>query len=225
LPAAALWYGQQDIPADVVGVVADQREGGLDNDPTLTVYLPYYGASWSPMQFIVHMTGDPTAKVGTVRSILAEIDPTLPISSIQTLDEIVGDSVAGRRFYMLMLALFAGVAIVLALAGIYGVQSYSVSRRTSEIGVRVAMGATHEDVIRQIVRQGMRPAVIGTAFGLIAAFGIARLLSSLLFGIGSSDPLTYLGVAILLLTAALVACYLPALRAVRVDPVVALREE
>ncbi|UCC74202.1 MAG: FtsX-like permease family protein, partial [Gemmatimonadota bacterium] len=190
-----------------------------------TVYLPYYGAGWSPMEFVVHTGGDPTANVGTVRSMLAEIDPTLPISNIQTLDEIVGDSLAGRRFYMLMLAVFAGVAIVLALAGIYGVQSYSVSRRTSEIGVRVAMGATHEQVIGKIVRQGMQPAAIGIVFGLLAAFGISRLLSSLLFGVASSDPLTYVGVAILLAAAALVACYVPALRATRVDPVNALREE
>ncbi|UCC83925.1 MAG: ABC transporter permease [Gemmatimonadota bacterium] len=220
-----LWQGQGDLVAEVIGVVANQRERGLDNDPTLTVYLPYYGAGWSPMQFVVHTTGDPRANVGTVRSMLAEIDPSLPISNIQTLDEIVGNSVAGRRFYMLMLAVFAGVAIVLALAGIYGVQSYSVSRRTSEIGVRVAMGATHKQVIRQIVRQGMQPAAIGIVLGLIAAFGISRLLSSLLFGVASSDPLTYVGVAILLAAAALVACYLPALRALRIDPVNALREE
>ena len=129
---------QGDLTAEVIGVVANQRERGLDSDPTLTVYLPYYGAGWSPMQFVVHTAGDPTANVGTVRSMLAEIDPALPIANIQTLDEIVGDSVAGRRFYMLMLAVFAGVAILLAIAGIYGVQSYSVSRRTSEIGVRVA---------------------------------------------------------------------------------------
>jgi len=220
-----LWYSQNDFVAEVVGVVANQRERGLDSDPTLTVYLPYYGAGWSPMQFVVHTTGDLTASVGTVRSMLGEIDPTLPISNIETLDEIVGASVAGRRFYMLMLAVFAGVAIVLALAGIYGVQSYSVSRRTSEIGVRVAMGATHEQVIRQIVRQGMQPAAIGIVLGLIAAFAVSRLLSSLLFGIASSDPLTYMGVAILLAAAALVACYVPALRALRIDPVVALREE
>lgn len=220
-----LWHGQGDLTAEVVGVVANQRERGLDSDPTLTVYLPYYGAGWSPMQFVVHTAGDPTANVGTVRSMLAEIDPSLPISNIQTLDEIVGNSVAGRRFYMLMLAVFAGVAIVLALAGIYGVQSYSVSRRTSEIGVRVAMGATHEQVIRQIVRQGMQPAAIGIVLGLLAAFGVSRLLSSLLFGIASSDPLTYVGVAILLAGAALAACYVPALRALRIDPVSALREE
>ena len=109
---------------------------------------------------------------------MKSIDPDLPISNIQTLDEIVGDSLAGRRFYMLMLAVFAGVAIGLALAGIYGVQSYSVSRRTSEIGVRVAMGATHEEVVRQIVRQGMRPAAIGIVLGLVGIWDLSAAVQS-----------------------------------------------
>ncbi|UCC71035.1 MAG: ABC transporter permease [Gemmatimonadota bacterium] len=220
-----LWRGQEDFVAELVGVVENQRERGLDNDPTLTVYLPYYGTGRSPMEFVVHTAGDPMANLTTVRSILADIDPTLPVSNVQTLDEIVSDSVASRCFYVFTLAVFAGVAIVLALAGIYGVQSYSVTRRTSEIGVRVAMGATHEQVIRQIVRQGMPPAMIGIALGLVAALGLSRLLSSLLFGIASTDPLTYVGVAILLAAAALVACYVPALRALRIDSVIALREE
>jgi putative ABC transport system permease protein len=189
------------------------------------VFLPYYGTGSSSMQFVVHTRGDPMAIAGAARSLLAEIDPTLPISDVQTLDGIVGGTVAGRRFYMLTLAVFAGVAIFLALAGIYGVQSYSVSRRTSEIGVRVAMGATHSQVIRQIVRQGMQPAAIGIGLGLVAAFGISHLLSSLLFGVAPGDPLTYVGVTVLLAAAALIACYVPALRALRIDPVAALREE
>lgn len=220
-----LWHGQDETSAEVVGVVADQREQALDEDPTLMVFLPYYGTGSSSMQFVVHTRGDPMAIAGAARSLLAEIDPTLPISDVQTLDGIVGGTVAGRRFHMLMLAVFAGVAIFLALAGIYGVQSYSVSRRTSEIGVRVAMGATHSQVIRQIVRQGMQPAAIGIGLGLVAAFGIAHLLSSLLFGVAPGDPLTYVGVTLLLAAAALIACYVPALRALRIDPVAALREE
>ncbi|HSG82382.1 MAG TPA: FtsX-like permease family protein, partial [Gemmatimonadota bacterium] len=220
-----LWHGQEEVTADVVGVVADQLETALDRDPTFLVYLPYYGTGRPPMQFVVHAVGDPTVVVGTARSILAEIDPTLPISNVETLDEVVGESVAGRRFYMLLLATFASVAIVLALAGIYGVQSYSVTRRSSEIGVRVAMGATNGQILKQIVGRGMQPAALGIVFGLVAAFALSRLLSSLLFGIASSDPLTYAGVAVLLAAAALIACYVPALRALRIDPVVALREE
>ncbi len=220
-----LWKGQEDRRAEIIGIVSNQRERGLDSDPTLTVYLPYYGSGWSPMQFVVHTAGEPVALLPTVRSILAEIDATLPISNIETLDEIVGDSVAGRRFYMLMLAVFAAVALALALAGIYGVQSYSVTRRTSEIGIRVAIGASPDQVLRQIVEQGMRPAIVGIALGLLGAYALTRLMATLLFGVGASDPLTYLGVAALLTAAALVSCYLPARRALGVDPVAALREE
>ncbi|KPK81971.1 MAG: permease, partial [Gemmatimonas sp. SM23_52] len=134
-------------------------------------------------------------------------------------------SVADRRFNMLLLLILAGVALLLALAGIYGVQSYSVARRTSEIGVRVALGATHERVVRLMVRQGMRPALLGIGLGILGALALSRLLTGLLFGIAPSDPLTYLGVALLLAAAALISCYLPALRALHLDPVTALREE
>jgi putative ABC transport system permease protein len=220
-----LWRGQGPMEAEIIGVVANMRERGLDRDPTLAVYLPYHGLGWSPNYFVVHTAGDPTAIIPTLRAQLAELDPGLPISRVQTLDELVTDSVATRRFNMFLLAIFAGVALILALAGIYGVQSYSVTRRTSEIGVRVAMGATPDRIIKQIVRQGMVPAVFGIVVGLIGAFVLSRLMSSLLFGIAASDVVTYAGVAILLTAAALLSCYVPALRALRIDPVSALREE
>jgi putative ABC transport system permease protein len=141
------------------------------------------------------------------------------------MDEIVSGSVAERRFNMAMLAIFAGVALLLALAGIYGVQSYSVARRTSEIGVRVALGASRDNVMGLVIRQGIRPAAFGIVLGLLGAFLLSRLLSSLLFGIAPSDPGTYVGVTVLLGAAALLSCYLPARRALRIDPVTALREE
>jgi len=144
---------------------------------------------------------------------------------VTTLDEIVDDSVAARRFNMILLAIFAGVALLLALAGIYGVQAYSIARRTSEIGVRVALGASGETVLKQIVGQAMRPALIGIGLGLLGAFALSRLLSSLLFGIAPSDPTTYAAVAVVLAATALISCYLPARRALLVDPVTALREE
>jgi putative ABC transport system permease protein len=156
---------------------------------------------------------------------LAEIDPNLPISDVESMDEIVANSVATRRFNMLLLTVFAGVALLLALAGIYGVQAYSVTRRTSEIGIRVAMGARPAQVIAQVVGQGMRPAVLGIVVGVAGAFALSRLMSSLLFGVAPSDLLTYALVAALLAAAALLSCYVPALRALRIDPVNALREE
>jgi len=220
-----LWVGQDDVPGEVIGIVGNMRERGLDSDPTLTVYMPYYGSTWSPINFVAHTAAEPTTVVPTLRTILAELDPAVPLSNVTTLDEVVSDSVAARRLNTILLAIFAGVALLLALAGIYGVQAYSVARRTSEIGVRVAMGATGEKVIKQIVTQAMRPALIGIGLGLLGAFALSRLLSSLLFGIAPSDPITYVAVAAVLATTALVSCYLPARRALQVDPVTALREE
>jgi len=222
---AILWKGQDDIEAEIIGVVGDMREIRLDLDPTLVVYLPYYGAGWSPMHFVIHAAGEPAALVPTLRALLTEIDPDLPISDVMSMDKIVTDSVATRRFNMAMLAIFAGIALLLALAGIYGVQAYSVTRRTSEIGIRVAMGARPAQVIAEIVRQGMRPAILGIVVGVAGAFILSRLMSSLLYGIAPSDLLTYASVALMLAAVALFACYVPARRALRIDPVNALREE
>ncbi len=220
---AVLWMGQ--FTATVVGVVDDMRERGLQTDPTMAVYLPYYGDSWSPVHFVVHATTEPTSLVPTLRSMLAEVDPSLPLSGILTMDQIVTDSVAAERFNAVLLTFFAAIALVLALAGVYGVTVYSVTRRTSEIGVRVALGANPGSVLKQTIWYGMRPALIGIGAGLTCAFGLSRLLSNLLFGIEPSDPVTYAGVVMVLGSAALLSCYLPARRALRVDPVAALRDE
>lgn len=222
---AALWKGQTVRPAEVIGVVGDMRERGLANEPTLAVYLPYYGGGWSPVQFVVHTSGTQAALATALRSTLAEIDRDLPIANVRSLDEIVSQSVASRRFTMLLLASFACVALVLALAGIYGVLSYTVSRRISEIGVRVALGASHADVLRLVIGQGMRPVVIGITAGLAAAFGLSRLMTSLLYGVTPTDAVTYAGVAALLAMTAMASCYLPARQALRVNVVSALREE
>jgi len=220
-----LWAGQEGRPGEVIGVVADIRERGLDSEPTLAVYLPFYGiGGWSP-DFVLHTSGEPTAVVPALRSLLAELDPNLPLTDIQTLDEIVGASVAERRFVMALVGLFAALSLLLASAGVYGVQAYTVSQQTSEIGVRVAMGAAQGRIIRRIVVQAMGPAVLGIGAGLGAAAGLSRFLASLLFQVGAGDPGTYLGVSGLLLATVLLACWIPARRAARVDPVIAFRSE
>ncbi len=222
---ALLWKGQNNLPAEIIGVAANQRERGLDSDPTLTVYLPYYGASGGAINMVVHTSGEPTTIVPTFRAILADIDADLPLSRIETLDELVSGSLATRRFQMFLLMIFAGVALLLAMTGIYGVLAYTVARRTSEIGLRVALGASHRNVVTLIIGQGMRPILIGMVAGLLGALGLSRFLTTLLFGIKPADPITYVIVACLVIVTALIACYVPALRALRVDPVAALREE
>jgi putative ABC transport system permease protein len=209
----------------VVGVVEDMRERGLDENPTRAVYMPYNGASWSPVYFVVHSTGDPMTLVPTVRRLLADFDPNLPMYDIGKLDDAMRDSVAGRRLNALLLAAFSVVALVLALAGVYGVMAYSVAKRTSEIGVRVALGAGPAAVMKQMISVGVRPAVAGTVVGLAGALALSRFLSNLLFEIEPTDLATYVAVTLLLVVAALASCYVPARRALRIDPVTALREE
>jgi putative ABC transport system permease protein len=222
---ALLWKGQDNSPAEVIGVVADQRERGLDSDPTLTVYFPSYGYGPGPMQFAIHTAGNPTALTSTLRSILKELDPNLPLSNVQTMDEVVSQSVAPRRFNMFLITIFASVALLLALVGVYGVLAYSVGRRTAEIGLRVALGATPGKVLTLIVGQGMRPIFMGIGIGLVGALALSRFVSSLLFGVKAADPVTYGAVTLLVIAAALLSCYVPARRALRVDPVAALRQE
>jgi len=222
---ALLWKGQEGSPAEVIGVVGNQRERGLDADPTLTVYIPSYGSGAGEVQFAIHTAGNPASLTNSLRSILKELDPNLPLSKIQTLDEVVSQSVAPRRFNMFLITIFAAVALLLALVGVYGVLAYSVGRRTAEIGLRIALGATPRSVLTLIVGQGMRPILAGIAIGMAGAVGLSHFVSSLLFNVKPVDPLTYGAVALLVAVAALLSCYVPALRALRVDPVAALRQE
>ena len=219
-----MWEDERAI-GTVVGVVESMRERGLDQRPTRAVYMPYDGATWSPVHFVVHTAGDPMSLVPTIRGMLTDFDSSLPLYDIGNLDESLTDSVAGRRLNALLLSTFSFVALVLALAGVYGVMAYSVARRTSEIGVRVALGAGPARVLRQIVAAGVRPALIGIGIGLVGALALARFLSNLLFEIEPTDPMTYVTVVLLLAVAAIFSCYIPARRALSVNPVEALREE
>lgn len=220
-----LWQGQGGAPAEIVGVARDMRDWGLEADFSRTVYIPFYGRMNSSPEFLVHTAGPPAAVLPAVRAILAEIDTDLPVSDVRTLDDMIGASVASRRFLMLLLGAFAGVALLLALAGVYGVLSYAVARRRAEIGMRIALGASRRGVVRLILAQGLRPVAAGLALGLVAAFALSRLMTSMLFEVAPVDAPTYVGVTALLALASVFSCWMPAYRATRVDVMSALREE
>jgi len=160
-----------------------------------------------------------------VRAEVRRLDPALPVSKVLTMRAITDRAISGPRFNMLMLSLFAGVALALAAVGIYGVISYTVSQRTHEIGIRMALGAQVRDVLRLVVGQGMALALAGIVVGLIGAFLLTRIVASLLYGVSATDPLVFAGVTLLLLLVALLACYLPARRALKIDPAITLRHE
>ncbi|HEY3937494.1 MAG TPA: ABC transporter permease [Bryobacteraceae bacterium] len=219
-----LWKGQGNLDAEIVGVVADSRERGLASAATLTIYLPY-GANALPSEFVVHTRGNPLAIAPTIRAIVAGLDPNLPVADVRSFDEVVHRSLSPQRFNAILLAVFGGLALLLATTGIYGVLAYSMNRRTAEIGLRVALGASARNILVMTVGQGMRPALLGIALGTLGACWLSHYLVSLLFGVKSFDVLTYAAVAALLLVTALLACLLPGRRAMRTDPAVALRTE
>ncbi len=222
---AILWKGQGNRPAEIIGVVGNMRERSISQPPTLAVYMPVYGSGADNMHFVVHTSTSFEALTPMLRAALSNIDPALPLSNVQTMEQIVSGSTASRRFTLVLLSVFAAIALALALVGIFGVTSYSVSRQTAEIGVRVALGASHERVLRSIVMQGMKPVLVGIAVGLAAVLPLSRFIESLLFGVTARDPITYAGVAVLLAAAGVASCVLPARQALRIDVVAALRSE
>jgi putative ABC transport system permease protein len=223
---AILWKGQGNRPAEVIGVVGDMRERGLENDPTLAVYFPAGGAMGATtLQLVLHTRGRPQDLAPALRTVVASVDPNLPVSNIRTLAEIVTASVATRRMTMWLIATFAVLALVLALAGVYGVLAYSITRRTSEMGVRLALGAQHQSLLKSIVAHGMFPVAVGVVIGLAFALGLSRLMANLLFEVEPHDPATYAVAAGMVLLVAALACYVPARRVLRVDPAIALRIE
>lgn len=221
---AMLWKGQSNLDAEVVGVIGDNRERGLASGSALTVYLPY-GSNALTSEFVLHTRVNPFVLVPAIRSIVASLDPSLPVADVRSFDEVVRRSVAPERFNVILLGIFSGFALLLATAGIYGVLSYSISRRTAEIGVLVALGASRSNILRMAVVQGLRPALLGILLGALGAWWLSRDIAALLFGIKAFDLPTYLVVAVLLFATALAACYLPGHRATRIDPAVALRVE
>jgi putative ABC transport system permease protein len=222
---AILWRGQGNQKAEVIGVVGDMRERGISQPPTLAVYMPVYGSGADNMHFVIHTTGSVEALTPMLRAALSNIDPALPLSNVETLEQIVSRSTSSQRFSVILLSAFAAIALALSLVGIFGVTSYAVSRQTAEIGVRVALGATHDRVLRLIVLQGMKPVVIGIVAGVVAALALTRFIESLLFNVTPRDPMTFGSVTALLMATALLACIVPARQALRIDVVSALRAE
>jgi putative ABC transport system permease protein len=212
--------------ATIVGVVGDVRGFALEEPPLPTMYWPVAQIRATPaLAIVVRTQGDPAALAGAVRGAIAEIDPVQPIYDMQTLDQLVARSLGQRRFTLMLMLLFGLTALVLAAVGIYGVMAYAVTQRTQEIGIRMALGARAVDVLRLIVGSGMSLAATGVVIGLAGAFAITRLMTSLLFGVSPTDILTFALVSAALLGVALLACYLPARRAMKVDPLIALRYE
>ena len=218
--------GDPSAPAlEVIGIVGDVHAGSLQQRPNPTVYLPYWQRDRSVMTLIVRAAGDPASITGAVRAEIRRRDPEIPVPQFRSMTDIVSASVAPRRFQLTLVLLFAGIALALASLGIYGVVSYSVAQRRGEMGIRMALGATGGDLRTLVVRQGLAPVVAGLAAGLVCAIAVGRILSGLLFNVSAADPLTMSIVAGVLLAVAASACYVPALRATRSDPLVALRYE
>ena len=207
---------------EIIGIVGDIRHRALESNAAAAMYMPAYEGS---MNVVIRSKGDPASLAAAVRKEVLQIDPNQPVADVRTMEQWLDRSVAGPRYRTTLLGLFALVALALASTGIYGVMSYSVSQRTHEIGVRMALGARRFDVLRLVVRQGMTLVIIGVLLGLGGAFALTRLMASLLFGVTAKDPFTFVAVSALLTLVAFVACYLPARRATKVDPLVALRYE
>jgi len=209
----------------VVGVVGDVRNFGLDAAAGPVMYLPYEGSVWNPVGVVLRTEGDPRGYTAALRDVVRALDPVLPVANIQTMDELLDSSLAPRQFNLLLLGAFAALALGLAAAGLYGVMSYVATQRTHEVGVRLALGAQQADILRMVVRRGLVLTATGVGVGLVGALWLTRLLRTLLFEVSGADPATFTGVAVLLTIVAVLACWLPARRAARVDPMVALRSE
>ena len=223
-----------DPTRQIVGIVGDVRENGLDSDPPPVMYVPFGQIPDGfmgllngvlPTTWLIRTTPQPLTLVNAVRQEFLNTDSNLPIAKVRTMEQVISGAIARQNFQMILLVVFASVALLLAALGIYGVMSYVVEQRTHEIGIRLSLGAGRNDMLRLVVGQGMRLAAIGVACGLAAAFGLTRLLEKLLYGVKSNDPLTYVIVALVLTSVAFLATFVPARRATKIDPVIALRYE
>lgn len=219
------------IPLEVVGVVGDSKQTSLKDAALPTIYVPTAQvpdklmASFRSFYFVIRTTGDPLSYVPAVRSEMLALDSRQPIRNIRTMDQVIATSISPQRFHMSLLALFGGIGLALSSVGIYGVMAYSVSQRTREIGIRMALGAQMRDVLRMVIGHGIKLTLIGVVIGLAGSFALTRALKALLFGVTPTDLTTFAVVSVALVMIALLASYIPARRATKVDPLVALRYE
>jgi putative ABC transport system permease protein len=227
LPAVGrrILIGASAEPVEVVGVVADVRDRDLGADAGRELYRPLAQNAPQSAMFVIATEADPIQFVNSIRSQVRAIDSDLPISAVRTMDEVIEASVGQRRLTMLLLQIFAGVAVVLALVGIYGVIMYSITQRTQELGIRRALGAQRGDILRLVLAQGLGLTLSGIGLGIAGALALTRVMKGLLFQVSATDPVTFAGVVVLFLMAALTASYIPARRATRIDPMTALRLE
>lgn len=210
---------------EIVGVVGDTKTGSLTGEGDMQIYVPHaQDSQWNFMGPVIRTAGDPAAFARTLRRDVHALDKDQPIYNVRTMEDVVMNSLGTRRVSMQLFTVFGCAALLLAAVGIYGVMAYSVTQRTQEIGIRMALGAQKSDILRLVVRQGMTLALIGVIAGLGGAFALTRVIANLLFGVGASDPLTFISISLLLIFVSLVACYLPARRAARLNPTVALAE-
>jgi putative ABC transport system permease protein len=198
---------------------------GLDTPAEPTVYWPHPELVMSEMTIVVRTANEPLALVSAVRNELQQMDPEQPMAAVSTMDQLLAGTLSRSRFTMLVLGVFAALALILACVGIYGVIAYSVTQRTQEFGIRMALGANRRDVFRLVLGEGTRLTLLGIGLGIVAGLIVTRLMATLLYGVSATDPLTFTAVTLLLAFVGLAACYIPARRATKVDPIVALRYE
>jgi putative ABC transport system permease protein len=213
------------LEMEIAGVVGDEKNSSLSKTADPAIYISHRQFAYRSMSIVVRTTAAPLDLANTVRNEVWALDRNLPVSNVKTMEQRMGDAIAQPRFSALLLGLFAALALLLAAVGIYGVVSYSVEQRTHEIGVRMALGASASKILKLVVGQSLALILSGVALGLLGALGLTRLISGLLYGVKTTDPLIFAAMPVLLALVALLACYLPARRATKVDPMTALRYE
>lgn len=209
----------------IVGVVADVRQSSLEATPLMQIYTPLWQGGSPGISVVARTALPPDRMASALRSVVRDLDPTLAVTDVRTMSELVFRATAERRFQTLLLTAFGGLALFLSLVGLYALMAYSVQQRTAEIGIRMALGAQPGSVVRLFLKQGWNLALAGIAVGIICAWGLTRWIASLLFEVQPTDPPTFIAVAILFCGVAIAACYVPARRATRVDPTISLRYE